>query len=121
MWGDRRSKTFYELLARDKEIVKVVLLLTGSIEGTKLQARPRARLASVVVAVDVDASQKPSPFPFRKILSCSLSQPRHLRSKAGVACALLLPPPGVPSILFMCLSRVVPMRLSRRFAFTDSG
>jgi dynein heavy chain len=37
MWGERASSSFYELLAKDKEIVKVVLLLTGSIEGTKLQ------------------------------------------------------------------------------------
>ena len=37
MWGERGESSFYELLAKDKEIVKVVLLLTGSIEGTKLQ------------------------------------------------------------------------------------
>jgi len=37
MWGSRSNHNFYELIARDKEIVKVVLLLTGSIEGTKLQ------------------------------------------------------------------------------------
>lgn len=37
MWGRETDApaTFYELIARDKEIVKVVLLLTGSIEGAK--------------------------------------------------------------------------------------
>ena len=37
MWGRDATAppTFYELISRDKEIVKVVLLLTGSIEGAK--------------------------------------------------------------------------------------
>ena len=37
MWGREGDApaTFYDLIARDKEIVKVVLLLTGSIEGAK--------------------------------------------------------------------------------------
>lgn len=39
LWGGDSSgaKTFYDLIARDREIVKVVLLLTGSIEGLKNQ------------------------------------------------------------------------------------
>ena len=39
MWGDAgaRGRTFFEWTASDKEIVKSVLLLTGSIEGTKMQ------------------------------------------------------------------------------------
>lgn len=36
MWGGKGSAaTYYDMIARDKQIVKVVLLLTGSIEGTK--------------------------------------------------------------------------------------
>ena len=36
MWsGKAGATTYYDMIARDKEIVKVVLLLTGSIEGTK--------------------------------------------------------------------------------------
>lgn len=37
-WDQQNSddkKTFYEMIAQDKEIVKVILLLTGSIQGTK--------------------------------------------------------------------------------------
>ncbi len=34
-WIKGTSQTFYEWVAKDKEIVKVILLLTGSIEGTK--------------------------------------------------------------------------------------
>lgn len=30
-----QRQTFYDLIAQDKEIVKVILLLTGSIQGTK--------------------------------------------------------------------------------------
>jgi dynein heavy chain len=38
MWGARASgRKFYDWIASDKEIVKSVLLLTGSIEGTKAQ------------------------------------------------------------------------------------
>ena len=39
MWGDAgaQGRTFFEWTASDKEIVKSVLLLTGSIEGTKMQ------------------------------------------------------------------------------------
>lgn len=37
-WGMTNGPpTYYDLIARDKEVVKVVLLLTGSIEGTKQQ------------------------------------------------------------------------------------
>ncbi|DBA69380.1 TPA: Dynein gamma chain, flagellar outer arm [Trebouxia sp. C0005] len=36
VWGGKAgAATYYDMIARDKEIVKVVLLLTGSIEGTK--------------------------------------------------------------------------------------
>lgn len=37
VWGGGKAgaTTYYDMIARDKEIVKVVLLLTGSIEGTK--------------------------------------------------------------------------------------
>lgn len=36
VWGNKSSAaTYYDMIARDKQIVKVVLLLTGSIEGTK--------------------------------------------------------------------------------------
>ena len=35
--------TYYDLIARDKEVVKVVLLLTGSIEGTKQQVAEYVR------------------------------------------------------------------------------
>lgn len=34
-WIKGTNQTFYEWVAKDKEIVKVILLLTGSIEGTK--------------------------------------------------------------------------------------
>ena len=39
LWGGEPGgpSTFYDMIARDKEIVKVVLLLTGSIEGTKAE------------------------------------------------------------------------------------
>eukprot|EP00854_Cymbomonas_tetramitiformis_P001067 gene1068-1616_t len=41
MWGQDPARpkkhTFYDMITKDKEIVKVVLLLTGSIEGTKSQ------------------------------------------------------------------------------------
>jgi len=30
-----KKATFYDMIAQDKEIVKVILLLTGSIQGTK--------------------------------------------------------------------------------------
>jgi dynein heavy chain len=30
-----KKASFYEMIAKDKEIVKVILLLTGSIQGTK--------------------------------------------------------------------------------------
>lgn len=33
----QQPATYYELIARDKEVVKMVLLLTGSVEGTKQQ------------------------------------------------------------------------------------
>ncbi len=37
MWGcDQAEATYYDLIAKDPDIVKVVLLLTGSIEGMKL-------------------------------------------------------------------------------------
>ena len=38
MWGtnDEADATYYDLIAKDPDIVKVVLLLTGSIEGVKL-------------------------------------------------------------------------------------
>eukprot|EP00961_Rhodomonas_salina_P202026 2724847-Rhodomonas_salina.1 len=42
-WGQDREQdldqlqTFHALIAQDREIVKVVLLLTGSVEGTKKQ------------------------------------------------------------------------------------
>lgn len=37
-WGmSHGPATYYDLIARDKEVVKVVLLLTGSVEGTKQQ------------------------------------------------------------------------------------
>jgi len=39
MWGPNSGQSFYQLIARDREIVKVVLLLTGSIEGTKHQVQ----------------------------------------------------------------------------------
>lgn len=32
---DDKKATFYDMIAMDKEIVKVILLLTGSIQGTK--------------------------------------------------------------------------------------
>jgi dynein heavy chain len=32
-----QKATFYDMIAQDKEIVKVILLLTGSIQGTKNQ------------------------------------------------------------------------------------
>lgn len=36
VWGGKSgADTYYDMIARDKQIVKVVLLLTGSIEGTK--------------------------------------------------------------------------------------
>ncbi len=37
VWGGEPGgpTSYYDMIARDKEIVKVVLLLTGSIEGTK--------------------------------------------------------------------------------------
>jgi hypothetical protein len=37
--GPGGPATFHELIARDKEVVKSVLLLTGSVEGIKNQAR----------------------------------------------------------------------------------
>jgi dynein heavy chain len=37
-WGSKESvATYYELIAKDKEVVKAVLLLTGSVEGIKQQ------------------------------------------------------------------------------------
>lgn len=33
--GEGEKKSLYEMIAQDKEIVKVILLLTGSIQGTK--------------------------------------------------------------------------------------
>lgn len=37
-WGGKESAaTYYELIAKDKEVVKAVLLLTGSVEGIKQQ------------------------------------------------------------------------------------
>ena len=44
-WGQDRTQdisklsTFHSLIAQDREIVKVVLLLTGSVEGTKKQVQ----------------------------------------------------------------------------------
>ena len=35
--GQRQVSTYYELIAADVEIVKAVLLLTGSVEGTKAE------------------------------------------------------------------------------------
>ena len=32
---DEKKQSLYEMIAQDKEIVKVILLLTGSIQGTK--------------------------------------------------------------------------------------
>ena len=32
---DEEKESFYDMIAQDKEIVKVILLLTGSIHGTK--------------------------------------------------------------------------------------
>lgn len=32
---DDKKQSLYEMIAQDKEIVKVILLLTGSIQGTK--------------------------------------------------------------------------------------
>ena len=38
-WGQAAggAATYHEMIARDKEVVKAVLLLTGSVEGTKNQ------------------------------------------------------------------------------------
>lgn len=37
MWGsDQPESTYYDLIAKDPDVVKVVLLLTGSIEGMKM-------------------------------------------------------------------------------------
>jgi dynein heavy chain len=33
--GNEEKESFYKIIAQDKEIVKVILLLTGSIQGTK--------------------------------------------------------------------------------------
>lgn len=36
MWGsDQPEATYYDLIAKDPDVVKVVLLLTGSLEGMK--------------------------------------------------------------------------------------
>ena len=32
---DHEKETFYDMIAKDREIVKVILLLTGSNQGTK--------------------------------------------------------------------------------------
>jgi hypothetical protein len=42
-WGQPAGgpATFHEMIARDKEVVKSVLLLTGSVEGIKNQVRAR--------------------------------------------------------------------------------
>eukprot|EP00002_Diphylleia_rotans_P021973 TRINITY_DN428_c1_g1_i1.p1 TRINITY_DN428_c1_g1~~TRINITY_DN428_c1_g1_i1.p1 ORF type:complete len:4548 (+),score=958.95 TRINITY_DN428_c1_g1_i1:229-13872(+) len=41
LWGQRENsssvETFYDVIARDKAVVRMVLLLTGSIEGLKIQ------------------------------------------------------------------------------------
>jgi len=34
-YDNEKKQTFYDMIAQDKEIVKVILLLTGSIQGTK--------------------------------------------------------------------------------------
>jgi len=45
-WGqshieEEERESFYKMIARDKEIVKVILLLTGSIQGTKNEVETR--------------------------------------------------------------------------------
>ncbi len=43
-WGQPEVQTYHELLSADKEVVKSILRLTGSVEGIKHQVRARARL-----------------------------------------------------------------------------
>jgi dynein heavy chain len=45
-WGqnnidEEERESFYKMIARDKEIVKVILLLTGSIQGTKNEVKSK--------------------------------------------------------------------------------
>lgn len=47
-WGqshleDSERESFYKMIARDKEIVKVILLLTGSIQGTKNEVKTKLK------------------------------------------------------------------------------
>lgn len=47
-WGqthleEEERESFYKMIARDKEIVKVILLLTGSIQGTKNEVEMKLR------------------------------------------------------------------------------
>lgn len=47
-WGqshleEEDRESFYKMIARDKEIVKVILLLTGSIQGTKNEVENKLR------------------------------------------------------------------------------
>lgn len=36
-WGIDDRKTFHELIASDKDVIKTILRLTGSVEGVKQQ------------------------------------------------------------------------------------
>lgn len=38
-WGQPEVHSFHELIAADKEVVKTILRLTGSVEGIKMQVR----------------------------------------------------------------------------------
>jgi len=40
---EEERESFYKMIARDKEIVKVILLLTGSIQGTKNEVEMKLR------------------------------------------------------------------------------
>ena len=41
-WGQSDAATFYEYIVQDKEIVKSILRMTGSVDGIKLQVRGQA-------------------------------------------------------------------------------
>ena len=55
-WGQTEASTFYEFIVQDKEIVKSILRMTGSVDGIKNQVRVYCGVAHVLEAQLANAS-----------------------------------------------------------------
>jgi hypothetical protein len=96
-WGmSNGPPTYYDLIARDKEVVKVVLLLTGSIEGTKQQVAEYVRgFEKYKFLWTQDLQVGLQPVTESIIISCALRYAQHNPNILRTSLSLLHPEPIV--------------------------